>query len=75
MVENYRIDWNKARKAKITYPRVIHRHSFPARYALPYPPIVAAPIVVNHTRENFRTALQIMTVVNIVSLIIMMVVK
>lgn len=70
----YTIDQKKARTAKITYPRVIHCHTFPARYALPYPPIATMPAVRN-TRENMRTALQIMTVVNIVSFVLMIVLK
>jgi hypothetical protein len=70
----YTIDQKKARKAKITYPRVHHVHSFPARYALPYPPIVQ-PIPVDHTLENFRTAMTIACVVNIVSLLLMLAVK
>jgi hypothetical protein len=70
----YTLDQRKARKAKITYPRVIHCHAFPARYALPYPPIAALPAV-DHTRDNMKTALQIMTVVNIVSFVLMIVLK
>lgn len=73
----YTLDHKKARSAKITYPRVHHAHTFPARLpivaqtlALPYP-----PIVVDHTRENFKTALVIATVVNIVSLVLMLVMR
>jgi hypothetical protein len=70
----YTLDQRKARKAKITYPRVIHCHAFPARYALPYPPIAVLPAKDNRF-ENLKTALQIMTIVNIVSFVLMIVLK